>query len=546
MKKPAVLTGLWLGLLLTAALIAVSYFAYELVGLPFIPFDVFDWMTSVLPGPVITFGIDTMIDTMRALGIDVADTAKTAEQIMAVFGTFVPGVIGAVVFFAVLNRLKKVPANLIPGLILGLVAGLPMLIISLTIGFSSINPVLRGLWIMALFLAWGLMLGWTYNYLRVLPEEDAVEEMPEAADKVAPTVEQLSRREFLVRVGAGTAAVTVLGTGVGVALASAERRRRQVEAASEEVIAVVTPDAPGELMPAPGTRPEITPLPDHYKVFIRTEPTMIDVDQWSLRIHGLVDQELVLTLDDLRNNYEPVNRYVTLSCISGRVGTGLIGTTLWTGANLNEVLADAGLQADAKYLRVYSADGFHETVDLSLVEKDDRLMLAYAWDGRLLPPEHGAPLRIYVPDRYGMKQPKWITDIEVVSDYEDGYWVERNWDKVARMNATSVIDTVAVDATYEDESGQKLIPIGGIAHAGARGISKVEVRVDGGSWQEAELRDPLSDVTWVIWRYDWMFEAGDHTFEVRCAEGDGTPQIEEVREARPSGSTGIHSVEEEI
>jgi DMSO/TMAO reductase YedYZ molybdopterin-dependent catalytic subunit len=546
MKKPAVLTGLWFGLLLTAALIAVSYFAYELVGLPFIPFDVFDWMTNVLPGPVITFGIDTMIDTMRALGIDVADTAKTAEQIMAVLGTFVPGVIGAVVFFAVLNRLEKSPTNLIPGLILGIIAGVPMLVISLVIGFSSISPVLRGLWIMALFLGWGLMLNWTYNYLRVLPEKRPTEEAPPQADEAAPAVEQISRREFLIRVGAGTAAVTVLGMGAGVALAAADRRRSRAEAAAGEVIAEVTPEVEGELMPAPGTRPEITPLVDHYKVFIRTEPTMLDVDQWTLRIHGLVDQELSLTLDDLRNNYEPVNLYVTLSCISGRVGTGLIGTLLWTGANLKEVLADAGLQDGAKYLRVYSADGFHETVDLSLVDQDDRIMLAYAWDGRLLPADHGAPLRIYIPDRYGMKQPKWITDIEVVGEYEQGYWVERGWDEVAQMKATSVIDTVAVDAAYKDESGQSLIPIGGMAHAGARGISTVEVRVDGDSWQEAELRTPLSDVTWVIWRYDWPFEAGKHTFEVRCAEGDGTPQIEEVHEARPSGSTGIHSVEVEV
>ncbi|MGH2542699.1 MAG: molybdopterin-dependent oxidoreductase, partial [Ardenticatenaceae bacterium] len=152
------------------------------------------------------------------------------------------------------------------------------------------------------------------------------------------------------------------------------------------------------------------------------------------------------------------------------------------------------------------------------------------------------PLRIWLPDRFGMKQPKWITAIEVTDEYRQGYWVERDWDEVAQVKTTSVIDTVAVDALIE-AGGQTLIPVGGIAFSGDRGISKVEVRVDGGPWQEAQLRAPLSETTWVIWRYEWPFQAGAHTFEVRCAERDGIPQIETAGPNRPSGATGIHSAE---
>ena len=108
-----------------------------------------------------------------------------------------------------------------------------------------------------------------------------------------------------------------------------------------------------------------------------------------------------------------------------------------------------------------------------------------------------------------------------------------------------MIDTVAVDAAYEGADG-RLVPVGGIAFSGDRGISKVEVSVDGGPWQEAMLRSPLSETTWVIWRYDWPFQPGDHTFEVRCYQGDGTLQIVEQSDARPSGATGIHSVEESL
>jgi hypothetical protein len=167
-------------------------------------------------------------------------------------------------------------------------------------------------------------------------------------------------------------------------------------------------------------------------------------------------------------------------------------------------------------------------------------MLTYHWDGIPLLYEHGFPLRIYIPDRYGMKQPKWITDIEVMDHDEEGYWVVRGWDKEARMKATSVVDVIADDMPIERD-GQVFIPVGGIAHAGARGISKVEVRVDEGDWQEAELRAPLSETTWVIWRYEWPFEAGKHTFAVRCTESDGSAQIEDVQGSMPSGATGIHT-----
>jgi hypothetical protein len=169
------------------------------------------------------------------------------------------------------------------------------------------------------------------------------------------------------------------------------------------------------------------------------------------------------------------------------------------------------------------------------------VMLAYAWDGVPLLEEHGFPLRIYIPDLHGMKQPKWIETIEAMDHWEPGYWVVRGWDKVARMKATSVIDTIAVDMTIISADQRTLVPIGGIAHAGARGISKVEVRVDNGPWQAAALRTPLSQTTWVLWRYDWPFQPGKHTFTVRCYDGSNAPQIVEVRSPAPSGASGLFS-----
>jgi DMSO/TMAO reductase YedYZ molybdopterin-dependent catalytic subunit len=552
MRRLSLGTGLLVGALLTAALAGILYLGRQLAGLPFVPFELFDWVARELPGNVITFGIDLMIDTLLLLGISVVDTAKTAERIMAIIQFLAGGAVAGAAFFAVM-RLRRAKAGPFAGLIMGALFGLPLITISMVISQSEVSPILRLLWLIALFVAWGLSLSMIYNRLERIEQAAATPAAEPAGAELATmaetqAVEKIGRRQFLVRVGAATATVTVVSAGLGAVLATSERRRQ--EQALEDTMAhqaeggspAPFPNANDPVVPVPGTRPEYTPIKDHYKVFIQTEPTVIDGASWILPITGLVDNPLMLSLDDIRNNYEPRHQYVTLTCISGRVGTGLISTTYWTGASVQDVLADAGLQDGARYLFISSGDGFYETVDLDLIANDERIMFCYAWDGNTLPVDHGFPLRIWIPDRYGMKQPKWITAIEVTDEYRDGYWVERNWDKVARVKATSVIDTVAVDHIVE-AGDQRLVPVGGIAYAGARGISKVEVRVDGGPWQEAQLRAPLSETTWVIWRYEWPFEAGDHTFEVRCAEGDGTPQIEESSDARPDGSSGIHSRE---
>jgi hypothetical protein len=154
--------------------------------------------------------------------------------------------------------------------------------------------------------------------------------------------------------------------------------------------------------------------------------------------------------------------------------------------------------------------------------------------------KHGFPLRIYIPDVYGMKQPKWIESIEAIDHWEPGYWVVRSWDREATMEVISVIDAISVGERIT-RNGATLIPVGGIAHAGTRGISRVEVRVDDGKWDAARLRTPLSRLTWVIWRYEMPFQAGEHTLTVRCFDGNGAPQVVEPSPPHPDGATGLHS-----
>ncbi len=546
MKKPTFLHGALAGLLTTAPLIALLYLVHRAVGLSFVPFAVFEWVRDRLPAGFLNIGIDAMVKVLTALGLSVRTASKPAEIIM-VLGTFlVAGAVAGALFFSFLRR-NRTPRGSRAGLVLGAVFGLPLaVVVALVHRAPAVALAASVLWSLAALVGWGYAQGWIFDRLSGL----LIVEEAAAADTAA--VKRIDRRKFLVSLGAASATITVLGAGLGRVLAIRVQGKggglaggsiAKEGGRSEEA---VLPNADDPLEPAPGTRPEYTPLRDHYRIDINLSPPQIDGAGWSLPIVGLVEKPVTLTLEDLMTKYEPMHQFVTLSCISNEIGGDLIGTTRWTGVSLRKILDEVGVKEEAKFLDLESIDGFHETVPLDLIRKDERIMLAYAWDGKLLETKHGFPLRIYIPDRYGMKQPKWITRATLAADFHPGYWVERGWDREASARATSVIDTVAVEDILTADSGERLVPVGGIAWAGARGISKVEVKVDDGPWVESGLRRPLSATTWATWRYDWPFKAGSHTFFVRCREGDGTAQIETPAGTFPSGATGIHMMRKKL
>lgn len=529
-NKPDASTGALIGGLLTAPLIAIFYLASQAAGLPFVPFDLLDWAARVLPGDVITFGIDLIVSVIAAFNLgETSSAAKTAEHLLAIAGFWLAGAIAGAVLFAIL-RARDSEQRTLYGLLLGLVLGVVILSISARFNQNTTaDPFIRDLWVVGAFVVWGSALNRIYADLsRLIPLQSAVS---------GETVEQIDRRQFIIRLGGATAVITVAGAGLGALIGreSVEPTEALAWSANNSL-----PNADAAPEPAPGTRPEFTKVENHYRIDINALPPVIREEDWRLEITGMVRNPMVLTLDDLRNHYEPMHQFVTLSCISNPVGGDLISTQRWTGVSLQQILRQVGPMEGANYLYITSEDGFYETVPRTMIVADERIMLTYAWDGLPLLVEHGFPLRLYIPDLYGMKQPKWIIHIELTDTFEEGYWVRRGWDEVARVRTTSVIDTVAVDSLTQD-GDRLLVPIGGMAYAGARGIRKVEVRIDEGEWQEAQLREPISDLTWVIWRYDWPFEAGEHTFAVRCVDDKGQPQIEDFRDTRPSGATGIHT-----
>jgi DMSO/TMAO reductase YedYZ molybdopterin-dependent catalytic subunit len=488
--------GALTGALLTAALIAVSYAGWKIAGLPFAPFDVFDWIVRLLPGPFVTRVIETNVLIARAIGVSsIGATTKAGDQVIALTGLVVTGAVSGALLFMLL-QLSNEPALLF-GAILGAILGCLSLIAEAHLRRLLPHPLATGAWVVATFLAWGVSFGWVHDRLcDVFATDDP---RAETRDSVPGT----TRRRFLIRLSASTLSFTTATT----ILAALAGRRGRLPTGARWSDSHALPNEASLVIPVPGTRAEFTRLEDHYRVDTNTRAPQLDVDAWRLTSGGLVDRQCVLTLADLRA-LPATHQFITLSCISNPVGGDLIGTSRWSGVSLQQLLPALAVKTSATHLKITSADGFFEVVALDTVRSDPRIMLAYDWDGIPLSTDHGFPLRLYVPDLYGMKQPKWVVGIDALDHWVPGFWVARGWDKEGHVATTAAVDTAI------RRGG--VIEVGGFAYAGARGISRVEVRADERDWQPAQIREPLSETTWVLWRAEFDLPEDQHRFEARA------------------------------
>jgi DMSO/TMAO reductase YedYZ molybdopterin-dependent catalytic subunit len=280
---------------------------------------------------------------------------------------------------------------------------------------------------------------------------------------------------------------------------------------------------------------EITPTRDFYLVSKNAFDPEVDSRRWKLEVTGMVDSPLTLTYDEI-SALPSVEQYATLACISNEVGGDLIGTAMWKGVRLGDILRQAGLKTGVVDIVLRASDDYTDSIPLERAMADGTL-LVYEMNGERLTPEHGFPLRLLVPGIYGMKNVKWITRIEAVDFDFKGYWQRRGWDDRAEYKTMSRIDAPARAVKAE-------ATIAGIAFAGDRGITKVEVSTDGGrTWQPGDIKTALSPYTWVLWHRQWAPEqAGNHLLIVRATDGRGVVQTSQLAPPAPSGSSGHHAV----
>ncbi|MCS6962896.1 molybdopterin-dependent oxidoreductase [Thermoflexus sp.] len=262
----------------------------------------------------------------------------------------------------------------------------------------------------------------------------------------------------------------------------------------------------------------VTPTREFYEVKYSTIPR-VEIETWILEIGGEVERPLRLTYPDLLA-MPAVIEMRTLECISNPVGGDLIGNAVWKGVRMADLLRLAGARSTAREVVLYAADGYHTSIPVSLAE-DPHSILAYMMNGEVLPLEHGFPLRALWPGRYGMKQPKWITRIELIRGEHVGYWEGQGWSKEAIIKPNS-----RIDAPRSGVIPAQPMEIQGIAFSGPAGIARVEVSVDDGrSWEEAELIRGPTPYVWTVWRYRWERpEEGEHVLRARVVQNDGYVQ----------------------
>ena len=355
------------------------------------------------------------------------------------------------------------------------------------------------------------------------------------------------RRGFLVRAGA-LGALSLVGYFVGRAML--DTRAFATASAGVRVPDPVDPApsiAPESSLDIAGITPLVTPNEDFYRIDTALVTPAVGVDGWTLRVHGMVDREVVLTFDQLVE-LPLVERHVTIACVSNEVGGDLIGNARWTGVRLTDVLDMAGVQPGATQIVPRSVDGWAAGFPTEWVTDPARprdALIAVRMNGEPLPAAHGFPARLIVPGLYGyVSATKWLKEIELTTmEAFDSYWVPRGWAKEAPILTQSRIDLPRRDALVR---AGDTVQVAGVAWAMDRGVSKVEVQVDDGAWQPATLAAPLGPQTWVQWRHAWPAVAGRHTFRVRATDGDGVVQEERVTPPDPDGARGYHQVSVQV
>ena len=364
----------------------------------------------------------------------------------------------------------------------------------------------------------------------LLPERVEGDDLPASFD----------RRGFLVA-AAAVSAVAAAGGAVRQAFGGSAAAAERADITLPKPATASPALASGTSLDVKGITPFITPSSTFYRVDTALSVPDVPVDGYTLRIHGMVDKEIELTYEDLLKR-RMVERRITLTCVSNPVGGSYVGNATWLGIPIRDLLEEAGVKAGADAVKSTSADNMTIGTPLQALNDPKRdALLAVGMNGEPLPLKHGFPVRMVVPGLYGfVSATKWLVDLEVTrfADFK-AYWSTRGYSVKAPIKTSARIDVP--DSFAQVKSGTR-VPIAGVAWSQDRGIRTVEVRVDGGPWQEATLADADNIDTWRQWVWMWQATNGNHTIEVRATDDTGYTQTQKRTPIAPNGSTGWHSV----
>lgn len=360
-----------------------------------------------------------------------------------------------------------------------------------------------------------------------------------SASRTGTTPGTVSRR---VLVGSGIAAVVGGAAAVAVGrLVAGSARAGAAARAAFVVPRVATPVVvpAGADLGIAGVTPFVVPNADFYRIDTALVVPQVDPATWSLRVTGLVDREITLDWPTLLS--KPMQEsMVTLMCVSNEVGGTLNGNAVWTGWPVRELLREAGVRDGADMVLSTSVDGFTAGTPLEALTDDRDALLVVAQNGQPLLPEHGFPVRLVVPGLYGyVSATKWVTELKVTTFAADqGYWTPRGWSALGPVKTQSRIDVPRDGATVAAGT----VAVAGVAWAQHRGITGVQVQVDGGPWVDARLGADATSDAWRQWVYEWPATSGRHTIGIRAIDATGQPQTPELAPPAPNGATGHHTI----
>ncbi|TYP88581.1 molybdopterin-dependent oxidoreductase [Blastococcus xanthinilyticus] len=475
-----------------------------------------DFVVDNVPGPVEQWAIATL---------------GTADKPVLIGGILVLSAL----FGALLGMLARRSAVLASGgialfALLGVVAALA----------DDRNPVFRT--VLVGLVGAGVGIGVLYLLMVGLPRRAPADEPASTVDDepgTAPALSPVDRRRFL----AVTGGATVLGVlaGIGGYLLSGRERIAGLRAAVRLPAPVrqAGPVPAGADLEIPGLTPLFIPNEEFYRIDTALRVPVVDPADWQLEIRGMVDNPYTLTYAELME-LPQIEADITIACVSNEVGGELVGNARWQGVPLRPLLERAGLQEGATQLIGRSVDGFTAGFPTLTALDVEEAMVAVAMNGEPLPAEHGFPARLIVPGLYGyVSATKWLSAIELTDWDVDGYWIPRGWAKEGPIKTQSRIDVPGPRATVA--AGRT--PIAGVAWAPTRGIERVEVRIDDGPWQEAELAAPYDVDVWRQWMLPWEATPGRHVIAARATDGAGEVQTDQRTPVAPDGASGYPIIE---
>ncbi|MET1064849.1 MAG: molybdopterin-dependent oxidoreductase [Arthrobacter sp.] len=490
---------------LAAGLVSPSLSPVTAVGgavIDAVPPGVKDWAISL-------FGTADKIALLGGMGLIIAAMAALSgivELRRRFAGVAIIAVFGVVGLAAVLGRSERT-GNAVPVPLLAAVVGM-------------------------------VLLRWL---VRRLEEWRAEADVPGGPGPMAPPP---TRRRFFQALG-GTAAAAVVAsvfatTFRGAAAAVSEARSKL---ALPSAVSPAPPIPAGAAVRLDGVGPLVTPNKDFYRIDTALRVPVLDPSQWTLKVTGLVEREISLDFATLLAK-PLVERHVTIACVSNEVGGDLIGNARWLGWPVRELLTLAGPKDGADMVLSRSTDGWTAGTPLEVLTDSRDALLAVGMNGEPLPLEHGFPVRLIVPGLYGyVSATKWVTELKVTRFADDvAYWTPRGWSERGPIKTSSRIDVPRDGGS----ASAGTVAFGGVAWSQHTGIGRVELRVNRGAWQQADLAPGISKDTWYQWKMALPLSPGQYEVQVRATDLNGTAQVEDSAPPPPSGATGFHTVRVDV